>query len=521
MSHESQLTPEAASFCRQLAAVRVASEAQQAEAKQLQKIQVAGVGQAISAAYEQLRIAAENTEEHLLLQRAIRRFYTRNVSFHARKAPKPSGEELLVELTQSGYLKNGTIASSVPERIDELLQNQHALFWKLRDHKITHKVASGWVLDGLSVETEALLGGDHSAQNVLVRFATHHYGEMLKADAIAAEKDFELSLYVATHKALLRSDIAMVRRTIVSLYQQTPEDMNAFIRLNETVDRVFLSDLTAKLTRVASKYGAPWRVLKGMLADQSAVDDLLPVKEKFMSAYETQSQKEYDYTTRRLNRGVIKSVVFLFITKVIVGLAVEVPYDIVVYGSVAMLPLLINILFPPVYMASLRWSLTMPGSANIEATSKYAQQLLYGEGVMPKHIIRLKSRSSIVLNVLFAAMFFVSFGVVVTILASLGFNIMQGFIFFLFISTASFLGFRLSRLVREYEMFTARQNFFDAVRDFIYTPFVIVGRWLSDKYSKVNIVTLVLDMAIELPLKTFLRLIRQWTRFLNEKRDEI
>ncbi|HEX6257997.1 MAG TPA: hypothetical protein VFZ48_00795, partial [Candidatus Saccharimonadales bacterium] len=86
---------------------------------------------------------------------------------------------------------------------------------------------------------------------------------------------------------------------------------------------------------------------------------------------------------------------------------------------------------------------------------------------------------------------------------------------------ASFLGFRLSRLVREIEMFAARQNFFDALRDFFYTPFVIIGRWLSDKYAKVNVVTLILDMAIELPLKTILRLSRQWVRFLGEKRDEL
>ena len=38
-------------------------------------IDVVGTGGALTAAYEQLRNAAENSEEHLLLQNAIKRFY--------------------------------------------------------------------------------------------------------------------------------------------------------------------------------------------------------------------------------------------------------------------------------------------------------------------------------------------------------------------------------------------------------------------------------------------------------------
>ncbi len=38
-----------------------------------QKVNIVGAGGALTAAYEQLRNAAENTEEHLLLQNAIKR----------------------------------------------------------------------------------------------------------------------------------------------------------------------------------------------------------------------------------------------------------------------------------------------------------------------------------------------------------------------------------------------------------------------------------------------------------------
>jgi hypothetical protein len=57
--------------------------------------------------------------------------------------------------------------------------------------------------------------------------------------------------------------------------------------------------------------------------------------------------------------------------------------------------------------------------------------------------------------------------------------------------------------------------------DFLSSPFVRLGHWLSDKYSKANIVTFVLDLAIELPLKSSLRFVRQWIGFMRDKQEEL
>ena len=54
-----------------------------------------------------------------------------------------------------------------------------------------------------------------------------------------------------------------------------------------------------------------------------------------------------------------------------------------------------------------------------------------------------------------------------------------------------------------------------------YLPFIVMGQWISSKYARANIVAYVLDVLVELPLKTVLRLVRQWVRFLNEKHEEI
>jgi hypothetical protein len=113
------------------------------------------------------------------------------------------------------------------------------------------------------------------------------------------------------------------------------------------------------------------------------------------------------------------------------------------------------------------------------------------------------------------------FGFVMWGLLMLNFSLVHIAIFFIFISAASFLGFRLSRLIRELEIVRSSSNGLTFLRDVIYLPFVVVGQWMSEKYSQINIVATVLDMLIELPLKTILRLVRQWGAFIDDRKDRI
>ncbi|HYG83841.1 MAG TPA: hypothetical protein VD907_03115 [Verrucomicrobiae bacterium] len=516
------LSAEGAILREQLQEAQLAQKTHAAAFEGSRKIHVAGIGRAISAAYEQLRNAAANTEEHLLLQQAVRRFLRRNISFTAQSIEKPLAEELVVELTQAGYLVNDTVAVDTVRLINTAIERSFRAYLTLRAGSITQETATSWMLDVLCVEIEELLTAPRTAQGVFIHFAYRHFRELFSEEDAKSVVHYDISLYIATHRALLRSDLANVRRDMLRLYQRTIDDLQEYIATNQLIDELFHNETTNKLTRAVSKYGAPFRTFRSLLESGAPVEELLFDKAKFKSAYAAQVKIEQERVARKLNRGVIKSIIFLLITKVIIGLAIEVPYDIFLTGTVAILPLMINIFFPPLYMALLRMSLSLPGPANSVAIQDYMTAVLYQEQREQLKVSPLKrAESSTVLTGLYWLMFLISFGAVVTALSLLHFNLVQGIIFFVFLSTASFLGFRLSRLVREIEMFAARQGFFDAIRDFFYTPFVIIGRWLSDKYARVNIITLMLDMVIELPLKTILRLTRQWTRFLNEKRDEL
>ena len=59
----------------------------------------------------------------------------------------------------------------------------------------------------------------------------------------------------------------------------------------------------------------------------------------------------------------------------------------------------------------------------------------------------------------------------------------------------------------------------DIIADFFYTPFIKLGEWLSARYRKINVLTTILDLLIEMPLKTTLRILQEWVRFMRDKRE--
>lgn len=489
-----------------------------------EKVHVTGAGRTITAAYEQLRIAAEYTEEDLLLQRAARRFYRRIFMTRDDERIANSGEELIGELTHAGYIPNNSISISLADAMGQQATAYYQAYRRALKSSATASHADSWTIDVLAVEIATMIT-DHGRRIAFAQFAYEHFLATVDGKELFGGKvpsGYEASLLAAVYRGLLKSDNATIRHALLRRYRLSPDAYDHFITINKQIDDMVDSDPVDKLVRVVNRRGAPLRVLWRMVDTHPDLPKLLQSQDGFLSQYEAQIDAEYSQMNSRINKGIVKSVIFLIITKFIVGIAVEVPYDYIFHGHILWLPLAINLLFPPIYMILLRLTLALPGPINTRALTDRMDALLYGPS---QDVISSKKRVGgqyrDVFNAVYTLLILTVFGLAAWLLWSLGFSPLHLLIFFTFLSTASFLGFRLSRNIREIEAVDAQQNGITLLRDFLYMPFVLVGRWISENYARVNVVALVLDMLIELPLKTVLRLIQQWGNFISSKKDEL
>jgi hypothetical protein len=512
---------------RQLVARLKAAEHQAAPTNHV--FHVASLGAGFYFAYEQLRNAAAYREHHLLLRSAIERFLVRDVNL---RRYEPMAADLVTELTQAGYLKNDSVPLTQIERIDAVLAHYATLYHTLTVGKrLDPHLSSKWLFQYASVHIENLLTPNPGVA-VFMQYAYEHY--LASIDSKAAEhipptdQTYRIALYCAVQRSIFKSNLATIRYYCITaslgeLEQQSPEHI---IQLNELIDELYQAPLTNRLSRLVTRYGAPMRILREyILGSKDAVQTLEAPRSETLSRVKTICAQQYVLVKDQLNARVAKTILFILITKTLIGISVEVPYDLAIYATISWLPLIVNIGFPLLYMATIGVRIQTPSRQNTEVVTNFVDRILYedaGAPVVYKPKRRIKSKSlNGAFTFIYAIGFIGSIALVVLALNKLGFNLVNGVIFFVFFSAVSFLGFRLRQSAHELEMIDERQGILQTLIDFLSTPFVRVGHWLSDKYAKANIVTFVLDLAIEMPLKTSLRTVRQWVSFMRDKQDEL
>ena len=97
----------------------------------------------------------------------------------------------------------------------------------------------------------------------------------------------------------------------------------------------------------------------------------------------------------------------------------------------------------------------------------------------------------------------------------------SGLIFVLFLTLVSFFGIRIRRPVQDLLAIDRRESILGSLVDFFALPFVSMGRWMSGKFSKINVVAYFLDLIIEAPFKLLIEVFEDLFGFIREKKEDV
>lgn len=510
-------------FARELEFIRNQRKIRENLHSDAEKFHVETTGAAVTELYELLRNASENAEQNLQLTHAIGRFLKRfYLTFDQAKAKKV-GADLVSDLTLAGYLENDSIATEKVREITQLIAEFSRLRTKLLA-KLPREVVARWTIEPLAAAIENLLN-DHSENAAFADLGYNYFLAAIDREIFSEsmQKNYEATLFVAVEKTLLKLEPAAIRWNLLSRYQISRKKAIEFANFNVLLDEIFASELLNKMTRIIARSQAPFNILaRAMNSDKKLEKNLLSQK-ALLGSFDAAISESYAAVHKNINRGIVRSVIFLIITKFLIGIAAEVPYDLMIHGEIIWKALIINLLLPPVYMVALRLTLLMPDARNTRALHREISRILFQPPPDAPFLGRKKTRPySKIYNFLYGLTIVAVFVLVAWLLVRYAaFEWIHLLIFFIFVSTASFLGFRLSRSIREIEVGAEAQTSITMLRDFIYIPFVVVGQKINETYSRLNIVSHFLDMFVELPLKTLLGFLRSWTSFLSAKKDDL
>lgn len=492
----------------------------------------------VAWAYERLRNAIDYQDEHLLRKNAIERILKRRLV--AGVTADHVAEPLILELIRGRYLPNNSLPVTLISEAAGII-NAYIHLWSQVPTQPTHEATARlfeFFIGLVSVQLNELLVPT-TRENALVdlMYQTTHR-DITFADEMVSEADKNTLLIVAIHRALLKSDPIIVRYKLFQRLHPEWADPDPaviaalaknFVQTRAEVERLLHHHAGDLLQRLMKKYAIIFLVFNDVdqAHGQATIERLSRpslVAEDVEKAYLARKK----IVQGRIARSIVRSVIYVFLTKMLLTLVVEVPLN-RWFGfaqTLSSVPLLINVIFPPLLLAFIGLSIRVPGQKNIEAIIQKVQNLIYrGDDrnalVKPRKPIRRSTLFTVLYRIMYFVVFLVVFGGITWALTALRFSPVDIFIFLLFLSIVSFFGIRVRLLSKELLVVDQRENIFTVLFDFVTVPILQVGRWIALRAPKINVMIFFLDVIIEAPFKATLEAIEGFFGFLKEKREEI
>ncbi len=498
------------------------------------------VGEALSSVasfYERLRYAVDYKKEHLLRRNAIERILKRNLWEKGESDVNLLAKALLKELTWAKYIKNNFYPLA---KINELsyiiskylvLSRNFAVEFEGR-REIKWK---DWLIGVSSCEIEERLDPLVSSIDVLSMAVESWFEKKFNwvdEGLTIDEKDDQLA--IAIHRSLIRGDESknayyLLRRLYknwngVSI-EEVEKNKDEIYKICLRIRKSLGGPIQSRLYRFVQKEVSAFQILKSLIDE-----NLANAKEVFRDPLLLTSKvsevcdERYSEIASRVNRGIIRSIIYIFITKIVFAIAIEIPYELYFLKHLSYLPIASSIAIPLLFVFLVTATIRKPGEENTGRIIDLIQDFVYrrNTGEKTDFSVAKRGRNSTynIFTTVYLILFVLIFSFISYALAKVGYNIVGIGIFFIFLSLILLFGYRVKFSASELNVIPKKESLASNFFTNLTLPFLDLGVWLSDKFASLNFFILFFDFLIEAPLKNIMGVLDEWGDYLRERREE-
>ena len=482
--------------------------------------------------YERIRKILDYQEEHLFRKNAIDRILKRRL-FIQPSLKNEIAYSLIRELIRAGYLPNDTIPENKTEDIESII-DKYAFFIEVSAKLSPQKREEtlNWLISLASCEIEEKLAPP-SKDKALADYMYEVIKEKIVLRNInLSQLEKNTQIFIAIQKALLRADRALLNYRLLTWHY--PEWTNPseeflsqivphFESLKETFFKEINHPLGPKFFQICNQYNIPFLILGDILLKNPSINFENPehLEKLINQAY----QERFAHSKSKLHRAAIYSTVSIFVTKILLALAIEVPFDLYITKQLIPLSLGINIIFPPLLMFLIVMSIKPPPEENTQKVILEVMKIIFQAKKQEEYEVKSSIKRNLflrgVINLFYLITFLISFGLIIWGLTKLNFSWLSTLIFLIFISLICFAGLKIRQRSKELSVGKEKESGWLFLIDLFALPLVRVGKWLSGQWAKFNILVIIFNLILEVPFQIFVEFLENWRRFLKEKKEEI
>ncbi len=499
------------------------------------RIHVDEIASKIARGYEKIRNVVDYREEHLLRSHSIFRALQRSIVLYGEK--DNIAERLIKEMIRSGHFPNNRIPEEKIAHVEKLIANLIFLLEYIKKSGETKNTnLSNWLLGITASAIEENIDPPHkdraSAETMLRALKEN----LAIAGTAIDEHDKLIQLFIATQRALLRvDDDQLAYRLLKFLYPRwedmTQDELELFAKhLPDTkakLDAHTKHRLAPEFFKLCNQYNTVFLLLSdvvfGNTHSRDALELIFQDEKNLFSAVRDAYRKRFDEQGKRLKRLAFFSVISLFITKVIVALAIEIPTDTYITHNFSLLNTVINILFPPFLMIFIIGFIHLPSSRNLELVWAEVRSAVYATH-RKKYLLAVPAEKVFLIKQIVRVFFFFFFFAVLwalwSILQRAHFSVASSIVFVLFTSIVATTGVRVHNRAKDISLETHKPTMLTFAGDLLFMPFVTIGKLAIDGLSRFKFLVFFINL-IDAPFHVFVLFIENFNSFLRSRKDEL
>lgn len=522
------------------------------------KIIVSTMVSKLSFIYEKIRNAVDYDDDHLLRKNAIKRIFRRQILIEGIVKNLKSQElsiHLLTELIQAGYLENNSVAETKVSEIADILEryiklkyycfkNENLLFSfygkKKRNKRRTNKarkILLNWILSLAAAEIEENLAKDTIKKEVVSDMFDILKGNIGLPNNMPYEKDLDIQIYLGIAKNYLNFDQDLLSFVVFKYYNKGWSKINdqGIREVAEKIDVLHLATLKQldhplkkQLDKIIKNYSLYFSVLQEVIEESpiKVYDQALNNYKSFINLVKETCQKRYKKIKNKLWRSGLRSIIYIFLTKSIFVFLIEIPAVKWFGEELNIFSLAINVSFPAFLLFIMILFTWTPAKENTKKIISGIEEIVYSEKRRKNAILlRKPPKRKFIMDLIFSFLYLSGFSItmylIIKFLIFVQFNWVSIIIFLFFLMFASFFSFRIKREIKKFIIVEPKENILRFLFDFLYTPIVAVGKFLSDNASRINIFIFVLDFIIEAPFKVFVEIFDDWIKYMKERKEDL
>ncbi len=487
-------------------------------------IDVNPLSQKVGAFYEKIRYAVDYKENHTIRRSAIERILKRQMH---EPTDKSQGLALLEELVGGGYLPNREISENISSYLENLIKFYEVIAQGKVDETIRVSLLAAAIDNAFA---------DNNINDVLHESFFNHVKGFVSYQGKIDQTFFDLSLYMGARRAMFEEDNDMLRYSAMLYIMPWIEDVSdvsneeisnkreEFVANLKLVNEVLEDELGWKISSKLKNEAIYFNVLREVWRIHGD-NSLTVLEDKETRDHEVTNilNSKYYSTVKNSRSAGGRAVVYILLTKVLIALALELPYEKFILGDVNHFALLVNATFHPILLFIMISMIFMPGQYNTDIILENLNSIILGEKRKNIYIKPVKSNNLAgdITFSFYAAVFLFTFGIIVYVLDMLNFNFISMLLFLLFLTVVSYFGFRIIDQSKKWTLRYESNSVFALVWEFLTMPIVHTGRWLSRKFSSVNVFVFIMDFILETPFKLILGSFDSFISFMRDKRDDL